>query len=52
VIRLLGPTLRFEVLGCITRRKCTLRKKQCIWAFWHRVIIPMRVVGTAITASS
>ena len=41
VIRLLGPTLRFEVLGWHRVEKVYAAKKQCIWAFWHRVIIPI-----------
>ena len=41
VIRLLGPTLRFEVLGWHHAEKVYAAKKQCIWAFWHRVIIPI-----------
>ena len=41
VIRLLGPTLRFEVLGWHHAEKVYASKKQCIWAFWHRVIIPI-----------
>lgn len=41
VIRILGPTLRFEVLGWHHAEKVYAGKKQCIWAFWHRVIIPI-----------
>ena len=41
VIRLLGPTLRFEVLGWHHAEKVYASKKQCIWALWHRVIIPI-----------
>jgi len=41
VIRLLGPTLRFEALGWHHAEKVYVSKKQCIWAFWHRVIIPI-----------
>jgi lysophospholipid acyltransferase (LPLAT)-like uncharacterized protein len=41
VIRLLGPTLRYEVLGWHHAEKVYASKKQCIWAFWHRVIIPI-----------
>ena len=41
MIRLLGPTLRFEVLGWHHAEKVYASKKQCIWAFWHRVIIPI-----------
>jgi lysophospholipid acyltransferase (LPLAT)-like uncharacterized protein len=41
VIRLLGPTLRFEVLGWHHAERVYSSKKQIIWAFWHRVIIPI-----------
>jgi len=41
VIRTLGPTLRYEVLGWHHAEKVYASKKQCIWAFWHRVIIPI-----------
>ena len=41
VIRLLGPTLRFEVLGWHHAEKVYAAQKQCVWAFWHRVIIPI-----------
>jgi hypothetical protein len=41
VIRILGPTLRFEVLGWQHAEKVYASKRQCIWAFWHRVIIPV-----------
>jgi len=41
VIRMLGPTLRFEVLGWHHAEQVYAAKKQCIWAFWHRVIIPV-----------
>jgi len=41
VIRLLGPTLRYEVLGWHHAERVYASKKQCIWAFWHRVIIPI-----------
>jgi lysophospholipid acyltransferase (LPLAT)-like uncharacterized protein len=40
-IRLLGPTLRYEVLGWHHAEKVYAEKKQIIWAFWHRVIIPI-----------
>ncbi len=42
VIRTLGPTLRYEILGM--RHSAGARwaaKEPCIWAFWHRVIIPV-----------
>ena len=41
VIRLLGPTLRFEVLGWHRAERVHASGKRCIWAFWHRVIIPI-----------
>jgi lysophospholipid acyltransferase (LPLAT)-like uncharacterized protein len=37
----LGPTLRYEVLGWQHAERVYAQKKQCIWAFWHRVIIPV-----------
>ena len=41
VIRLLGPTLRYEVLGWQHAEGVYASGKRCIWAFWHRVIIPI-----------
>jgi lysophospholipid acyltransferase (LPLAT)-like uncharacterized protein len=41
VIRTLGPTLRYEVLGWQHAERVYAAKRQCIWAFWHRVIIPI-----------
>jgi len=41
VIRILGPTLRYEVLGWHHAERVYAAKKQCIWAFWHRIIIPI-----------
>ena len=41
IIRTLGPTLRYEVLGWQHAERVYAAKKQCIWAFWHRVIIPV-----------
>ena len=41
VIRILGPTLRFEVLGWQNAEKVYASGRQCIWSFWHRVIIPV-----------
>ena len=45
VIRTLGPTLRFEVLGGHHALIRGSRKEPCIWAFWHRVIIPIAWFG-------
>jgi lysophospholipid acyltransferase (LPLAT)-like uncharacterized protein len=41
VIRTLGPTLRYEVLGWQHAERVYAARKQCIWSFWHRVIIPV-----------
>ncbi len=41
VIRVLGPTLRFEVLGWQHAERTHASRKRCVFAFWHRVIIPM-----------
>jgi lysophospholipid acyltransferase (LPLAT)-like uncharacterized protein len=41
VIRTLGPTLRYEVLGWQNAERVHASGKRCIWAFWHRVIIPI-----------
>ena len=41
VIRLLGPTLRFEVLGQQQPERVYASGQRCIYAFWHRVIIPV-----------
>jgi lysophospholipid acyltransferase (LPLAT)-like uncharacterized protein len=41
VIRILGPTLRYEVLGWQNAERVHASGKRCIWAFWHRIIIPI-----------
>ncbi len=41
VIRTLGPTLRYEVLGWQHAEQAYASRRQCIWAFWHRIIIPI-----------
>jgi lysophospholipid acyltransferase (LPLAT)-like uncharacterized protein len=41
VIRLLGPTLRFEKDGRAIVDEFLAKKEPCIWAFWHRVIVPI-----------
>ena len=41
LIRLLGPTLRYEVLGWHHAEKVHASGKRIIWAFWHRVILPI-----------
>ncbi len=40
-IRLLGPTLRYDVLGWQHAERVHASGKRCIWAFWHRVILPI-----------
>src|SRR5499425_2738436 len=40
-IRVLGPTLRFEVLGWHHAQDVHASGRRCVWAFWHRVIIPI-----------
>ena len=45
VIRVLGPTLRFEVLGRAPMDAYWAKKQPCIWAFWHRVILPIAWYG-------
>jgi len=45
VIRTLGPTLRFEVLGQERVERRWAAKQPCIWAFWHRCIIPIAWYG-------
>src|SRR6202795_4673713 len=41
VIRTLGPTLRFEPLGQQQSERVYAAGQRCIFAFWHRVIIPV-----------
>ena len=41
VIRTLGPTLRYEVHGWQHAERVHASGKRCIWAFWHRVIVPI-----------
>jgi lysophospholipid acyltransferase (LPLAT)-like uncharacterized protein len=41
VICALGPTLRYEVLGWQHVERTHASRKRVIWAFWHRVIIPV-----------
>jgi lysophospholipid acyltransferase (LPLAT)-like uncharacterized protein len=41
VIRTLGPTLRYEVLGWQHAERLHASRKRCVFAFWHRVIIPV-----------
>jgi len=41
VIRILGPTLRYEVLGWHHAERVHASGKRVIWAFWHRIIIPI-----------
>jgi lysophospholipid acyltransferase (LPLAT)-like uncharacterized protein len=41
VIRALGPTLRYEILGYQHIERVYSARRRCIFAFWHRVIIPI-----------
>ncbi len=41
VIRTIGPTLRYEVLGGEKVERRRREKQPTIWAFWHRIIIPI-----------
>src|ERR1700739_998585 len=41
VIRVLGPTLRFETAGRARVDEFLAKQEPCIWAFWHRVILPI-----------
>lgn len=45
VIRTLGPTLRYEVIGRRHADAQWATKQPLIWAFWHRVIIPIAWFG-------
>jgi lysophospholipid acyltransferase (LPLAT)-like uncharacterized protein len=45
VIRVLGPTLRFETLGKRHDDQLRAAKQPSIWAFWHRVILPAAWYG-------
>jgi lysophospholipid acyltransferase (LPLAT)-like uncharacterized protein len=45
IIRILGPTLRFEVVGRKEVDEMWGAKRPCIWAFWHRCIVPIAWFG-------
>jgi len=45
VIRVLGPTLRFEVIGRAAVDRLWATNQPIIWAFWHRCIIPIAWFG-------
>lgn len=45
VIRTLGPTLRYEILGRTAIDKLWAQKQPLIWSFWHRCIIPIAWYG-------
>ncbi len=38
VVRVLGPTLRYEVLGWDAVERVYATGKRCVWSFWHRAI--------------
>ena len=41
LVRTLGPTLRFEVLGFERTERVYTAGRRCIFAFWHRSICPI-----------
>jgi lysophospholipid acyltransferase (LPLAT)-like uncharacterized protein len=41
VMRMLGPTLSFEILGWHHAEKVYAEKKRCIFTFWHRIMVPI-----------
>ncbi len=41
VISTLGPTLRYEILGYQHVERAYSARRRCIFAFWHRCIIPV-----------
>lgn len=41
MMRTLGPTLRYEVIGWHHAENVHASGKRIIWAFWHRIIIPI-----------
>jgi len=41
LVRTLGPTLRFEVLGFERIERVYTAGRRCIFAFWHRSIFPI-----------
>jgi lysophospholipid acyltransferase (LPLAT)-like uncharacterized protein len=45
IIRALGPTLKIETVGRRHVDHFWATKRPCIWAFWHRVILPMAWYG-------
>jgi lysophospholipid acyltransferase (LPLAT)-like uncharacterized protein len=38
LVRAIGPTLRYEVLGWQHAERTYASKRQCIWVFWHQAI--------------
>ena len=45
IIRILGPTLRFELVGSDASQEQMDSGRRSIWAFWHRIIIPIAWYG-------
>ena len=38
LVRMIGPTLRYEVLGWQHAERAYAAGRQCIWVFWHQAI--------------
>src|SRR6516162_9421404 len=41
VICVLGPTLRFEVLGWHHAKELHASGRRCVFSFWHRIMVPI-----------
>ena len=41
LIRMLGPTLRYEVVGWQHAEQVHASGKRIIWSFWHCIILPI-----------
>jgi len=41
VICVLGPTLRFEVLGWHRAKELHASGRRCVFSFWHRIMVPI-----------
>ena len=56
MIRLLGPTLRYEVHGYQHTERLYAAGQRCIWTFWHGIMLPVvwwgRNRGVVVMATS